>query len=257
MMKTIAGWMVTGLLLIGCGGEPSQAIEVTEQDEQTVALDGRTLVIEGFNGNVAVVGRRDSVAVLQFEKKATGIDEEEAGQHLAGINVTTREGRDATTVRVQSEHGATTSVNVRAQVPYNLPLRVHLDNGTIGVEAVSGPVTAAVENGSVTVKGAANDLDVQIGTGDLSVDMVGFRTETQVALRANNGSITLILPPSTSATVEAETEVGPLDVSGLALAEASEAHTVTGGRVEGTLGDGSGHVVVQTVNGAVTLRGGQ
>ncbi len=257
MTTTIARWMVAALLLAGCGGSPAQDFDVTEPEERTVDLAGRTLAIEGFNGSLTIVGRRDSTAVFRFVKKASGVEEAQARQYLAGIDIAAQDRRDLYRFRLRSEQAEQTRVDVQAEVPFRVPLRLKLDNGAVVVNAFAGPITVEVGNGTVTIRGAAHNLDVRSGNGDLDVEMAGFRADTEVRLRTNNGAIALVLPPSTSAAVEAVTQVGTIDVSGLPLAEKISDRQVTGGRVTGTLGEGSGRITVEAVNGGILLRGGK
>ncbi len=244
------------LLLAACGSGAADETVVAGLEERRIALAGRTLVLDADNGSVTVTGRQDSTATLHFEKRARGADDEEAQRHLEGISIESQERGDTYTLRLRSSHADKTVVDVRVQVPYKTPLRLDVANGGVEIAAMAAPLTVEVGNGSVRIKGAAHHLDVRTGNGDLTVEMAGFRDETAVRLEAGNGSIALGLPASVSAAVEAETQVGAIEVRGLALAERAEEKSATGGRLRGVLGNGSGRIALRTRNGSIVLRGG-
>jgi DUF4097 and DUF4098 domain-containing protein YvlB len=66
-----------------------------------------------------------------------------------------------------------------------------------------------------------------------------------------NGNVSLTIPDSTSARVEAKTTNGAVSVSGLSIRDMSSSRTA----VTGTLGGGSGVIRLTTVNGNVSLAG--
>ena len=258
MKRLTALCLLAVLFMAACGGAetPPEATEVSTTEELTVPLVDQELLIDGYNGSIAVTGQNDSTATFQVAKQAQGADEEAAQAHLDGITVRHSDGGGTYTMRVLSGVPEQTSVDLKAQVPYRTPLRLDLESGRITVEAVSAPIRAVVDNGTVDVKGAANDVDVEAGNGDVTVNMAGFREDTQVEIEVENGNIELVLPPSASATVEAVAQVGRVETSGLSLKEREEESTASGMRLTGQLGTGSGHIDVRTENGSITLRSG-
>ena len=240
--------------LAGCADEPEATVEVTEEHQQTLALAGRTLVLDGYNGVLTISGRNDSTATLTFEKKATGTGEAEAQRLLENIRIETQERADEVAITLGTDTPESTSVDVRAEVPFKTPLRLHLNNGVVEIKAMAGPITLDVGNGAVSVEGAVDDLDLRTGNGDMRVEMVGFREEASVQLQTGNGAIELTLPASAEAHVEAETQVGDISVEGRELEEKTEEKKITGGRLQGRLGDGPGQISLRTENGSILLR---
>ena len=259
MMKP-AIWIATLLLvcIAGCAeDEPDlpEPIEVTAEAEQTVVPNGRTVVLEHYSGAVTVSGRNDSTALFRLTKRATGRGEAEAQRLLDGIAVETEEDAETVAVRLASEAPDSTAVGVRAEVPFKTPVRVMLGDGAVDISAMTGAIAVEVANGAVTIKGAARDLDVQTGNGDITAEMIGFTDSTTVELVASNGAITLQIPKSAAAALEASTQSGTITTEGLDLEDRTEEKRSAGGRLAATLGDGTGRITLRTENGAVTVTG--
>lgn len=253
----LASVSLASLFFAACGeAPPPEAVEVTEEVTQTVPLGaGRTLVLDGYNGALTIAGRNDSTATFRFTKRATGPGEAAARQLLDRIAIETKERADAVAVTLSSEASDSTSVDVRAEVPFKTPLRLELDNGAVEINAMTGSVTLDVRNGRVGIQGAANGLDVETGNGDIDVEMIGFRDSTQVSLAARNGAITLALPSSAAAALEAETQVGEIVIEGLELKDREEERRTTGSRLRAVLRAGTGRLALRTENGTITLKG--
>lgn len=247
-----------GMAACGGGGEAAEPVEATETVERTVAMDSSMAFhLDGFNGQVIVEGRRDSVATITMEKKATAESAEAAEALLESITITADSSGGAYALRLRSEAPERTSVEVRVQVPYRTPLRLELENGPVEVQAVSAPITVSVDNGSVEIEGATGALSVTAVNGNVTARMAGFREGAEVTLETTNGNVDLGVPASASAQVEAATEVGELTVRGVTLAERVDDTQTTGGTVRGVLGSGEGRITLRAQNGSVALRGTQ
>ncbi|HMB89747.1 MAG TPA: DUF4097 family beta strand repeat-containing protein [Rhodothermales bacterium] len=259
MKKSISIIVLAGLLLVGCGSEPEtpEPVEVTESETRTLTLPGAALSVAAFNGALTVEGTRDSVVTVTFDKKATALSQAAADSALAQIEITEGQRDTTRTLRLKSDPDLDTAVDMTVKVPYKTALTLETENGMIEVAGVTAPISATVNNGSVEIKGAANDVVVQGGNGDITVDMAGFRAETNVDLRNNNGDINLTVPPSVSAIVEAQTTVGGITIEGVSLEERTEEKSTTGSLVKGRTGQGTGTINLRTEHGAITLEQGQ
>lgn len=259
MTKSINILILTGLLLAGCGSEPKppDPVEVTASETRTVALAGQALSIAAYNGTLTVEGVRDSIVTITFDKKATALSQTAADSALGQIDIAEGQRDTTRTIRLKSDPNLTTSVDMMVKVPYKTALTLETESGMIEVASITAPIAVKVENGSVKIKGAANDVKVEGGTGDINVDMAGFREETRVALQNNNGDINLTVPPSVSAAIEAKTTVGTITVEGLQLAEQTEEKSTTGSMLQGILGQGTGTINLRTEHGAIVLKKGQ
>lgn len=259
MTRPLLLLLLAGALGAACGGgaePPPEEAEVSATVERTVPMAGRRFVLDGFDGEVTVAGRTDSTATLRFVKKGRAGTEVAAQALLDGITITTDSTAEAYTVRLAGG-GEGASVDVRVQVPYRTPIQVELDNGPVTIEAISAPLAVTLGNGPVDIRGAAGDLAVDVTNGDVTATMAGFRAQTQVEFAVVNGALTLTVPPTTSAQVEATAQVGTVEIRGLTLKDRIDDRATTGTTVRGLLGSGDGRILLRTQNGAVVLRRAQ
>jgi len=228
--------------------------EVLDPLDRTVTPGGRALVFEGFNGTLDLTGSDAPEATLRFMRRARGSDDAEATETLEGVTVT--ESGDAAAYRftMRAADPSLTAVDVRGSVPRGTTLRIRLATGTVAVRAVEGPIYVQIENGTVEVNGAAAPVDIRARNGTLDVGLTTLGDAAPVFVDTQNGSITLALPAAASAAVEATTLVGTVADEGLPFASRRLSPAGAGTKFTGQLGAGASRVVVQTRNGAITLR---
>lgn len=257
--QTLGLLLLIGLLVAGCGTEPEtpDPVEVTASETRTILLAGQALSIAAYNGSVKIEGTRDSTVTVTFDKRATALTQAAADSALAQIDIAEGQRDTTRTLRLKSDPNLDTAVDMTVKVPYKTALTLQTESGLIEVAAVTAPISVKVDNGSVAIKGAANNVIVEGGNGNIKVEMAGFREATSIALHNNNGDINLTVPPSASAAVEARTTVGTITLEGLELAEKTEEKSATGSIVKGALGQGTGTIDLRTEHGAIVLKKGQ
>lgn len=148
------------------------------------------------------------------------------------------------TVRAESGDGRIRVRNLRGR----LTLRTW--DGTIVARDVDGALEASSEDGSVEVDGRFDSLRVETADGRLrAVCREGSRVESPWLLRSADGSVTLELPESIDASLEAIASDGSIEnrLSGF--------RGTTGRfRVRGELGEGGHELFVATLDGSIELR---
>jgi hypothetical protein len=75
-----------------------------------------------------------------------------------------------------------------------------------------------------------------------------------VGLRTANGDVTLTLPPTTSAQLDLQTNVGVIQTKGLSLAEERFMPRDAGGQYTARLGTGEATIEVQVQNGSILVQ---
>ncbi|WP_456428410.1 DUF4097 family beta strand repeat-containing protein [Rhodocaloribacter sp.] len=230
--------------------------EATETVTRAVAPGDRTLVIDGFAGNVALTGSDDDVARLTFTKHARGDGEKAARRALGRIRI--EESGDEATYRygLRADAPRVSRVDVTGTVPRGTTLRILLKNGNVTLTGLEGPVSVNGENGNVRIAGAGAAVEVETRNGSIAVGMARLAPDAVVRLATVNGDLTLALPPDASARVEARTNAGEIRAEGLVFADRSLDPVGAGGRFHGRLGSGGAVVELKTENGNVTMREG-
>ena len=128
-----------------------------------------------------------------------------------------------------------------------------IDTGS-GRVTVSGANVSRLDidtgSGRITV-GRTGARDIRLDTGSGSIDLTVTSEAADIILDTGSGSITVTLPDGFGAEVEIETGSGGIELDmPLTVRRWSRDHVV------GTLGNGSGRLVIDTGSGSVTIRKG-
>jgi hypothetical protein len=120
------------------------------------------------------------------------------------------------------------------RVPANATLSVHVINGPIEVDGVSGELRVTLVNGSIVVTGAGTQLYLTTTNGPVEATIAQLNAQPNITISTTNGPVDLFVPKGFKAKVHASTVFGPVEND---LTDA----------------DGPGTVSLETVNGPVTI----
>lgn len=143
---------------------------------------------------------------------------------------------------------------VSADFTVRLPRGVRIDvatiNGAVEVRGATDEVVARTINGSVRAETGGGPVSARTVNGSVWARMSETGSARDLEFTTVNGSVTVEMPPSLGADVELSTVTGRVG---------SEFPVTLTGRIDprrlrATVGDGSRHVRLRTVNGNVDLR---
>lgn len=245
-----------------------------ETVEKQFTVTGRpTIDVSTFDGRVDITTwDRPEVRVV-VEKEAAEKSDMEA------MSVDIAQQGDAVRVRIEShrEHGiyfefGTRRAHITVTTPTNSTVRSSTGDGPISVQDVSGDisartgdgpirfehltgtVSARTGDGSIVIDGAIAKLDAQSGDGPVRLRLTEALPIDNWSVRTGDGSVTLDLPASVNADLDASTGDGRVNVSGLSFNSGEEKHRRS---VRGRLGAGGGIISLRSGDGSITVRGGQ
>ena len=244
------------------------AIPAAAQREETFRWSGqlaagRTLEVRGLNGDVEArpsSGRAvEVVAVKHGDDDDPRAVEVEVIEGAAGIQVCAvypgKRGGRISTCRDQDddrddEMDNDVVVDFTITVPAGVVFEGSTVNGGIDVASLDGDVRVSTVNGGIEVA-SSGTVEAQTVNGSIRASTGQASWNGTLDFQTVNGSITLTLPASAGATVSAETVNGGFS-SDFPL-------TVDAGRwgpkrVTGTIGAGGGRLVLETVNGGISIR---
>lgn len=141
-------------------------------------------------------------------------------------------------------------VDFTVRLPAKVRLGVTTVNGSVRATGVSGPVEATTINGDVDVATAAGPVQAHNVNGAIRARIAAFGDTGAVEIRDVNGSVTLELPASLDADVDASVVTGSIE-SDYPLASSGG---FVGHKLQGTIGKGGRALHVVTVNGSITLK---
>jgi hypothetical protein len=218
--------------------------------EQGLPSVGR-LAVEGHNGSATVKGwtRNDVLVRARVESQA---DTQGAADILATrVSVESTGGLVRSVGPDSMNDHSWWSVSYEIFVPQTTDLSVNTHNGGITITDVRGQVRFEGHNGGVELKRVAGDVGGSTHNGGIEAELMGSRWDgRQLELLTHNGGITVAMPASYSARVQAETSQGRI--------RSDFPFTVTGNvrpeRLDTNIGGGGPLIHLTTHNGQVTLK---
>jgi hypothetical protein len=123
---------------------------------------------------------------------------------------------------------------IEMRVPATATLSVHVINGPIAVDGVTGELQVTLVNGPIVVTGAGTQLYLTTTNGPVEATIAKLTTQPNITISTTNGPVDLFVPKGFKAKVTASTVFGPVEND---LTDA----------------DGPGRVSLETVNGPVTI----
>lgn len=243
-----------------------------ETVEKQFTVSGRPAIdVSTFDGRVDIsTWDRPEVRVVVEKEAAERSDLEDMSVEIA------QQG-DAVTVRIDAhrERGVylqfgTRRAHVTVTTPAHSVVRSSTGDGPISVQDVNGEVTARTGDGpirlehltgtvsartgdgSIVVDGAIGKLDAQSGDGPVRLRLTEAVPIDNWSVRTGDGSVTLDLPASVNADLDATTGDGRVNINGLSFNSAEEKHRRS---VRGRIGAGGGTISLRSGDGSITVRG--
>ena len=222
----------------------AQEVVQTQKFNYPLAGGGK-FKIDDANGAIAIrCSDRNEVEITATKHAHTQAD-------LDAIRIDIKEGTGTIEVHTiyPSSGPHTGGVSYQVVVPKDLGnLEANTANGSISVQNVSGSVSIASENGAITATSLKGPFSLSTTNGSINADCIDLAGNG--LLHTTNGSITLALPRSADALIDATTTVGRIN-SNLLATKVNKG--IVGGTLEAKLGAGSHHLEAKTTNGSISL----
>ena len=248
--------------LLGAAALSSSAcgIDLMAQEEARDTLSrrytierGATVEIVGTNGRIEVLTGPGDTVDVKAERIVKASTEAKAKEELGKVEI--KESATPTHVRLDSSTrglnlGVNRVVNYTVTVPAWANVTLETTNGDITVDGLSGELRVTATNGRIKATSLENGAMVDTTNGAVSLDFASLGAQG-VECETINGRITITLPRDGSADVSARVTNGRISAENLDLSITEESRR----RLDGRLGSGSTRVRLETVNGAIDLRG--
>jgi hypothetical protein len=242
-----------------------------------VLADGETLEIKGVNGSIQAVpasGSRASVVATRSARRSDPTEVEiVVVEHSEGITIcavypSSGLNRNECLPGDEGRLGARNNdvqVEFTVQVPAEVDFVARTTNGEVNTISLAGRVEAYSTNGDVAIDGAssaiarttngsvvirsAGEADAHTTNGEIEAYLQDLSAATPLDFSTTNGSITVGLPSTTNASIDARTTNGritsdlPITVQG----------SMRRNRLEGMIGNGGREIRLRTTNGSIRL----
>ena len=233
------------------------AVQASDTLRRGVLLAGRTLILEGLSGRVALQGADTDVARLRFVRVGRGADAAAARRTLRDIQLREEGTTGSFRYRMEARQPALARVHVEGIVPRRTRLILTRVGGDVNLTGIEGPLRVQLAAGEVHIREAADSLEIRLQNGSVSVHFRRLPADVAVTIQTENGDLWLTLPPEADAQLQAETAAGKVRVAGLHFTERSlQPREAAGARFAGKLGQGRARITLRTAHGDIVLRSG-
>jgi DUF4097 and DUF4098 domain-containing protein YvlB len=237
------------LVLVLAAGSAT-AGEFKDYFDQTYPMsETGTVGLENINGNLTIeVWDRAEVRV-QAELQAS------SAKLLEQLKVEVDASKSA--VRIDTKYPKTRGFSGKLEVEYTLTVprdaaidQVELVNGSMFVNGVQGGVCAESVNGKLIARDVAGSMKLSTVNGAIESELSRFDNVSRVEISSVNGKISLMLPSSADAFIDAQTVNGRISNEfGLDVHKGK----YVGSDMRGELGSGRATIELETVNGGIEL----
>ncbi len=232
------------------GGYDSDRARHCEIREQSVAGIGRLSVDAGRNGGATVKGWLRGETLVRARVEASADSEAAAAALASQVSIDTSGGQ-VHAIGPESLNNSGWSVSYEIFVPQNTDLTLKAHNGGINISDVRGQIRFDGNNGGVHLTRVAGDVSGATVNGGIQVDLTGSIWDgRQLDVSTRNGGVTVAMPSSYSAHLQAETQNGGVHSDFPVMLESN----VRPRRLDFNVGAGGPLIHISTTNGGVTLK---
>jgi DUF4097 and DUF4098 domain-containing protein YvlB len=249
-----AAFATMTLSSVACGTHLMAQEEARDQWTRSYTVGrGATVELLNTNGTISVAAAEGDTVSVAAERIVKASTEARARERLADFEI--RESASATHVRIDSRHtglslGVSRVVNYTVTVPRWANVTLETTNGAVTVSGLAGELRIDATNGRIEASGLENGARVDATNGAIMLDFASLGAQG-VDCETVNGAITITLPRDADADVSARVTNGGISADDLKLDITEESRR----RLDGRLGGGGSRVRLETVNGAIRLRG--
>jgi len=227
--------------------------------EQTVnfsksAANLTRLRLIGVSGDVQIIGSTD-IGTVQITacKQVKSDNQSDAEEHLQLLNVSVQ--IQTSTLFVKTEQPSTSDgrsylVYYTIWLPVTMEISVTETNSSILIDSVMNTISINNVNGQVSLNGVNGSTNIGLVNGFITSNQL-LPQSGSIDFSVVNGGISLSIPRNTSAEFYAQVVNGRITSNNLDFLNIE----LGTNDFRGTLGDGSGDISLETVNGNIAVTG--
>lgn len=241
--------------LLSCNGDRLDRASSCEVRESNLAPSGSLQIAPGRNGGIIVKGWSQNRVLVRARVEAWAPSDAEAKilasqlQVEAGGGLIQATGPDTNSF-VPGNRNEGWAISFEVFAPWNTNLKLESHNGGITVSDIRGRITFQSHNGGIHLARIAGDVSGETHNGGIQAELQGNTWEGgQLELSTYNGGITLSMPASYSASLQARTSRGrvssdfPINARG----------RIELGELNFNIGAGGPLIKISTHNGGIRL----
>jgi DUF4097 and DUF4098 domain-containing protein YvlB len=251
------------LLLVLFAAVAASAGTLTETVDRTFdARAGALVSVDNTNGSVTITSWDQPRIRVHAEKIVDRADDSEARDIMKQLHVVLAPRDGGLTVRTESPrsngmgfwdvlfgHWVQAQVRYEITVPRSMSLDVSDVNGAVRVSGVTGVLKVGTTNGKIEMERCGGSIDASSTNGRVVADLVTVDAQRMSRFETTNGRVTVTVPATLRAEVDAATTNGHID-SYLPVLTHSSSRTA----LRGTVNGGGPKLKIRTTNGSIDIR---
>ena len=216
---------------------------------------GTPVSIENVNGRITVTSWDQPRVRIHAVRKAEtreamdklGVDVRQGGD---GVSIVTHSPRNNNSGFIDMLFGndGNTSVDYDVTVPRTTDLKIENTNGGITVSDITGNTDLGTTNGRIEAFRCAGTMSISTTNGSIKAELLQVSGSKSMKFETTNGSISLTVPPSFAANIDAETTNGSIRTD-LPVTTKSFSRR----ELRGTLNGGGASLELNTTNGSIEV----
>jgi len=223
---------------------------------------GSSFTLSNTNGHITVRAWDQPRIQVHALKRVESRDSEAAKKAMDELRIepaVTADGVKINTIYPHKNEGgifdwlAGTNVSMSVQyevtVPHATSLNLDNTNGAIEISDVRGSHRVSTTNGHIELARCGGDVDAETTNGAIRAELAEVNPGKSIRLETTNGRITVAVPKSVAARVDASTTNGGITTD-LPVTTTEAGHHTLRGTING---GGSAELRLRTTNGSITI----
>jgi DUF4097 and DUF4098 domain-containing protein YvlB len=261
-------YLLSLLLLISCevvvenethhddgDGAKNQHYSASEPFSYNIEIINQNyLRLNTVNGNIEIIGIDNGTSInISGDRIVKSDSHSDAKEHLEYLQVEIFDNENDMVIKTDQpneSNGREYIINYYIEIPSNWQVSIDHVNGGIDITNIKNDLDISLVNGTTDLDDITGNVNIYIvnGTfnGYITVPLNGYCRVNLV-----NGILNLNIPKTTSADFNASVVTGSIHLNGLVLKNLNTTPTHT----SGILGEGSGDINIDIVNGPITVNG--
>ena len=248
------GVLASALAVSACGVVDLSAQATDSWTRHYTLKQGGTVELHNPNGKTEVLAGDGDAVDVTATKVARAMSDDRAKDALGDIHIEESVSPDRIALDTQTGGGIEISVSRHVDYVVHVPRWANVElgatNGELKIRDVNGALSARATNGEIDAQSLGGRANVSATNGRIVLDFAKIG-DGDIVCQTTNGAISVTVPTSARATVDASVTNGGISTNGLDLSvsEKSRRH------LEGTLNGGGSTIRLSATNGAISVRG--
>ncbi|MBN2104368.1 DUF4097 family beta strand repeat protein [bacterium] len=249
-------WVTLGIMSCSVSDSLNMSLDASAIEHFSYQVPADKIVefeIGGINGDIEITGTDCDSIEIWGDRVVRSDTQTDADDHLSLLQVKVRTSDSVLSVKTEQPNESNRrsyEVDYHVRLPRSLTVTAASINGDLIVLNMTNAVKAELVNGEVDCQNIRGSCLASIVNGEIHCEMI-LPDQGYCILAAVNGDIALETMGVFSAVMEAQVTNGSIFVDGLEVHQQRISKTT----FYGVVGNGSGSIQLQTVNGDIKVTG--